>query len=54
MAMIEDVFEGEGDVSHVPNLPPLADLNPPFDPSKFEPLISLNALTGFSVPKPST
>jgi hypothetical protein len=44
MAMTEDVFEEEAIVSPVDDLPPLADLTPPFDPPEVEPTISLNAL----------
>jgi hypothetical protein len=51
MAMTEDVSKEEAYVSHVPELPPPVDLNPPSDPSEVEPLISLNALTGFSAPQ---
>jgi hypothetical protein len=39
MAMSEDVFEEEADVSHVPELPPLNYLNHPSAPHEVEPLI---------------
>jgi len=51
MAMFEDASEEEADVSHVPELPPPVDLNQPSDPLEVEPLISLNALIGFSTPQ---
>jgi hypothetical protein len=35
----------------VVELPPLADLTPPSHPPKVEPMIALNALTGFSAPQ---
>jgi hypothetical protein len=44
MAMTEDV-------SHLPEIPPTTDLNPPSYPPKVQPRISLNALTGFSAPQ---
>jgi hypothetical protein len=51
MAMMKDIFEEEVNVSHVPKLPPPANIHPPSDPPKFEPHISMNALTGFSTPQ---
>jgi hypothetical protein len=50
MAMYEDVFEEEANVSHVPELPPPNDLNHPYYASDVEPLITMNALTRFSTP----
>jgi hypothetical protein len=51
MIISEDVSEDDGDaplvaVSHEPN-----DMTPPLDPPEVEPIISLNALTGFSAPQ---
>ena len=51
MAISEDVSEEDVEaplvsVSHEP-----IDITPPFDPPKVEPVISLNALTGFSSPQ---
>jgi hypothetical protein len=51
MAMHEDVSEEETDISHVPEIPPPSYLNHPSNPSEFEPMISLNALTSFSTPQ---
>jgi hypothetical protein len=34
--------------------PEITDITPPSDPPEVEPIISLNALTGFSLPKPSS
>jgi hypothetical protein len=51
MAMTKDVYEEEFNVSHVPELPPPTNLNIPSHPSEYEPLISLNALIGFSAPQ---
>jgi hypothetical protein len=51
MAMFKDVFEEEADVSHVPKLSPLDDINHPSDPLEVELLISLNALMGFFAPQ---
>jgi hypothetical protein len=51
MAMYEDVFEEEVDVSLVDELPQPTDLTPPSDPPEVEPMISLNSLTGFSCPQ---
>jgi hypothetical protein len=51
MAMFEDVSEEEANVSHVPKLPSPNDLNDPSNPPAIEPLISLNALMGFSTPQ---
>jgi len=48
IAMYEDFSEEVVDVSHVPKLPPLHDINPPSYPLKVEPFISMNSLTGFS------
>jgi hypothetical protein len=47
MAVSEDVSDEEADVSHVPELPPPAGLNPPSNQQEAKPLISVNPLTGF-------
>jgi hypothetical protein len=51
MDMTEDFSEEEDDVSHVPEIPPLADINSPSDPPEVKPLISLNALPGLCYPQ---
>jgi hypothetical protein len=51
MVVTEDVFEEDVFVPPVEELPPPYDLTPPSDPPKVEPVISLNALTGFSSPQ---
>jgi hypothetical protein len=51
MAILEDVSYEEVEVSPKAELPKTDDPTPPFDPPKVEPLISLNALTGFSTPQ---
>jgi hypothetical protein len=50
MAMTKNASEEEVDVSHVPKLTLLDDLNPPSDPLEVQPMISLNALTSFFAP----
>jgi hypothetical protein len=51
MAISEDVSDEDVDVSPVEELPQADDPTPPSDPPEVEPLISLNALTGFSAPQ---
>jgi hypothetical protein len=51
MAIIEDSYEEEVDVSHVPELPPVDDLKPPSDLHEVEPFFSLNALISFFSPQ---
>jgi hypothetical protein len=51
MDISEDVFDEEVEVSLEVELPKTDDPTPPFDPPKFEPPISLYALTGFSSPQ---
>jgi hypothetical protein len=48
--MTEDVFDEEEVVSPRDELPTPSDLSPPSDPPEVEPMISLNALTGFYSP----
>jgi hypothetical protein len=50
MAKLEYFFEEGAYSSLVPEIPPLVDLNTPYDPQEVEPLISMNALTGFFAP----
>jgi hypothetical protein len=54
MAISEDIQEDDDDTSPVPESPETSKINPPSDPPEVEPIISLNALTGFSAPKPSS
>jgi hypothetical protein len=51
MAISEDVSDEDVEVSPEEALPQEDDITPPSDPPKVEPLISLNALTGFSAPQ---
>jgi hypothetical protein len=51
MAILEDVFDEDVEVSHEVVLPQTNEIEPPYDPPKIEPLISLNALTRFSAPQ---
>ena len=51
MAISEDVVDEEVEVAPEAKLPRKDDPTPPSDPPKFEPLISLNALTGFFAPR---
>ena len=51
MVVTEDFSEEDVVVPPVEELPPPFDLTPLFDPPEVEPVISLNALTGFSAPQ---
>jgi hypothetical protein len=51
MAISEDIQEDDDDTSPVPKSPETSEINPPSDPPAEEPIISLNALTGFSAPQ---
>jgi hypothetical protein len=51
MAISKDVVEDKIEVSHATELPELAPITFPSDPSEVEPMIFLNALTGFSSPQ---
>ena len=51
MAISEDVSNEDVEVSPEVELPQAYDLNFPYDPPEVEPLILLNALTGFSAPQ---
>jgi hypothetical protein len=50
MAVTEDLYKEDVVVQPVEELPPPSDLTPPSDPPDIDPMISLNALTGFSTP----
>jgi hypothetical protein len=51
MAIYEDIPEEDVDTPLVPESPKITDINPPSDPPEVEPIISLNALIGFSAPQ---
>jgi hypothetical protein len=51
MAISEDVSNENVEAPLVSGSPELTDITPPSDPPKVEPVISLNALTGFSAPQ---
>jgi hypothetical protein len=51
MVVTEDISEEDVVVPPVEELPPPSDLTPPSDPPEVDPVISLNALTGFSAPQ---
>jgi hypothetical protein len=51
MAVTEDISEEDVVVLPVGELPLPSDLTPPSNPTDFDPVISLNALTGFSAPQ---
>jgi hypothetical protein len=51
MAISKDIPEEDFDTPLVPESPKTTDINPPSDPPEVEPIISLNALTGFSAPQ---
>jgi hypothetical protein len=51
MAISEDFFYEETEVYHVVELSELVPITLPFDPLEVEPIISLNALTGFFSPQ---
>jgi hypothetical protein len=54
MAIPEDISEEDVETPLVSESPEITDITPPSDPPEVEPIISLNALTGFSAPKPSS
>jgi hypothetical protein len=51
MAISEDIQEDDDDTSPVPESPETSEINPPSDPPAEEPIISLNALSGFYAPQ---
>jgi hypothetical protein len=51
MAISEDVSEEDVEAPLVSVSPEPTDITPPLDPPEVEPVISLNALTGFSAPQ---
>jgi hypothetical protein len=51
MAISEDIQEEDVDNPPMPESPEISEINPPSDPPEVEPIISLNALTGFSAPQ---
>jgi hypothetical protein len=51
MAISEDVLEEDVETPLVSESPKTMDITPPSDPPEVEPVISLNALTGFFAPQ---
>jgi hypothetical protein len=51
MAISEDISEEDVETPFVSESPESTDITPPSDPPEVEPVISLNALTGFSTPQ---
>jgi hypothetical protein len=51
MAISEDISEEDVEAPLVPESLEITDITPPLDPPEVEPIISLNALTGFSAPQ---
>jgi hypothetical protein len=51
MAISEDISEEDVETPLVSESPEITNITPPSDPPKVEPVISLNALTGFSTPQ---
>jgi hypothetical protein len=51
MDIFEDIQEDDDDTSPMPESPETFEINPPSDPPKVEPIISLNDLTNFSTPQ---
>jgi hypothetical protein len=51
MAISKDTPKEDVDTPLVPESPKITNINPPSDPPKVEPIISLNALTSFSAPQ---
>jgi hypothetical protein len=51
MAISEDILEEDEETPSAPESHESTDITPPSDPPEVEPVISLNALTGFSAPQ---
>jgi hypothetical protein len=51
MAISEEIFEEDEETPFMSESPKSTDITPPSDPPEVEPIISLNALTGFSAPQ---
>jgi hypothetical protein len=51
MAISEDISEEDVETPLVSESPETTNITPPSDPPEVEPVISLNALTGFFVPQ---
>jgi hypothetical protein len=51
MDISEDISEEDVKTPLMSESPEITDITPPSDPPRVEPVISLNALTGFSTPK---
>ena len=54
MAISEDILEEDVETPLMSKSPEITDITPPSDPLEVELIISLNALTSFSAPKPSS
>jgi hypothetical protein len=52
MAISKDFLKEDVETPLVSESPETTDITPPSDAPDVEPVISLNALTGFSLPKP--
>jgi hypothetical protein len=51
MGIFEDISDEDVETPLMSESPEITDITPPSDPSKVEPIIYLNALTGFSAPQ---
>ena len=51
MAISEEISEEDEETPSMYESPESTDITPPSDPHEVEPVISLNALTGFSTPQ---
>jgi hypothetical protein len=51
MAISKDISKEDVETPIVPESPEITNITPPSNPPKVEPIISLNALTGFSAPQ---
>ena len=51
MAISEEISEEDEETPSMSKSPESTDITPPSDPPEVEPVISLNALTGFSAPQ---
>jgi hypothetical protein len=52
MAISEEISEEDEETPSMSESSESTDITPPLDPPEVEPVISLNALTGFSAPQP--
>jgi hypothetical protein len=54
MAISEEISEEDEETPSMSKSPESTDITSPSEPRKVEPVISLNALTGFSTPQTSS